>query len=520
MVGFKKGWLLGTLLTVCPLAVSVSCDRMSPEGPAPASEGVLVKPSYNRNDVLKNPMTGWVMYGSATGSPSYWDTKFYNEELGKDVYVKDYASACYIRTGWCYFEPEDGVYAWRDPNSSLGKMIKGALDRGLPVAFRIVVDGRDQRRNTPKFVTDAGAKYWQSDPNHPEWVTPYPQDPVFQRYYERLISELAKDFDDPDKCAFVDAYGLGKWGEGHNVCYEYGNPVNERTETLKYEVMDWITDVYSRNFRNVPLLINYHRVIGHPTSDGAVNPNTEKLLNLCIGKGYSLRQDAFGMTDYYKSWEKGYVANWFYKRPCVMEGGWIVSSHRYWTDGSGKYREGHPEDVRQGEYEDSKGSKVNMMDFRVGEETKSWFNDAFDLVRKFVSEGGYRLYPDQITVIEEIANGQTFTLAHRWRNMGWGYFPNNIPQWNYRYKVAFALLDSKDAVRQLVVDPEVKPSEWVEGAVNMYKTDFKVDVPPGNYTWAVAIVNTAKNNVPGIKLAVKGDFSKDGWYKIKDVTVK
>ena len=87
MVGFKIGWLLGTLLTVCPLAVSVSCDRMSPEGPAPASEGVLVKPSYNRNDVLKNPMTGWVMYGSATGSPSYWDTKFYNEELGKDVYV-------------------------------------------------------------------------------------------------------------------------------------------------------------------------------------------------------------------------------------------------------------------------------------------------------------------------------------------------------------------------------------------------------------------------------------------------
>ena len=27
-----------------------------------------------------------------------------------------------------------------------------------------------------------------------------------------------------------------------------------------------------------------------------------------------------------------------------------------------------------------------MMDFRVGQETESWFNDAFSLVQRFVSE--------------------------------------------------------------------------------------------------------------------------------------
>lgn len=511
--------LLGALLTVCPLVVSVSCEKQpKPDDGTP--EGTKVTFTFNRTKVLHNPLNGWVMYGSGTGDPSYWDTKFYIPDLGRDVYVKDYASACYIRTNWTNFNPSKGVYAWRDPESKLGKMINGALERGKPIAFRIVVDGRDQRQNTPQFVIDDGAKYWLENSKYPDRITPYPQDPVFQKHYETLIQELAKDFDDPDKCAFIDAYGLGKWGEGHNVCYEDGNAITSNTETLKYQVMDWITDVYSKNFKNVPLLINYHRVIGHPTSDGKVNANTEKLLNLCVSKGYSLRQDAFGMTDYYKDWERSYAATWRFKRPIVMEGGWIVSSHRYWIDGSGKYREGHPEDVRQGEYDDCMVAHVNMMDFRVGAETESWFNDSFDLVKKFVSDGGYRLYPDQFYVPEEVKSGAKCKITHRWRNMGWGYFPNNIPQWNFRYKVAVALLDSKDKVVRMVVDNDCEPSGWVDGNANSYTTQIVADVPAGSYTWAIAIVNTAKDNVPSVELACNGNFTTDKWLKIKAVTVK
>lgn len=36
-----------------------------------------------------------------------------------------------------------------------------------------------------------------------------------------------------------------------------------------------------------------------------------------------------------------------------------------------------PKDVRIGEFEDGQEAHVNMMDFRVGDETMSWFRDAY-----------------------------------------------------------------------------------------------------------------------------------------------
>lgn len=485
-------------------------------------EGTLVKPKYNRSSVFRNPLNGWVMYGSGTANPAYWDSEYYVPDLGKRVKAIDYASACYIRTNWANFNPSNGVYAWRDPNSALYKMIKGAEERGLPIAFRIVVDGRDQGLNTPQFVFDAGAKYITEDPKFPNRRTPLPQDPIFRQYYTKFIEELAKDFNDPKKTSFIDAYGLGKWGEAHNVIYEDPNaPSGQTTEVMKEEVMDWISDLYLRTFTKIPLTINYHRVVGDPVSWGAVNPNSERLLNKMINKGYILRQDAFGMTDYYQNWEKAFAKSWNFKRPILMEGGWITGgTHRYWTDPSGKYREGHPEDVRKGEFDASLEAAVNMMDFRVGNETESWFTKSFSLVQRFVSEGGYRLYPDRVYLPEKINSGAETTITHRWRNMGWGYFPNNIPQWNFKYKVAFALLDSSGNVAKLFIDDAAEPSTWLKNSSTMYELKTNVSVPAGTYTWAVAIVDSTDDNQPGIRLSVNGDITSAGWLKLMDVQVQ
>lgn len=480
---------------------------------------VVVNPTYNSTTFLRNPLNGWVLYSGAD-DPNWWD-KLYSVPSVGQVKALDYASACYVRTSWAKLNPADGVYAWRDPNSALGKLIRGAEERGMPIAFRIVVDGRDQRLNTPQFVFDAGATYYLENASFPDRRTPYPQDPVFKQYYTKFITALAADFNDPKKTSFIDAYGLGKWGEAHNTIYE--NPstsTGTNTETLKAQVLNWITDLYTQKFTKVPLVINYHRLIGHPASWGAANANSISLLESAINKGYSLRHDAFGMTGYYQSWEKNFAAAWKHKRPIIMEGGWITSgTHRYWIDPSNAYREGHPEDVRLGEFNASELAAVNMMDLRVGE-TTSWFQNSFNLVQRFNAEGGYRLYPDEVSLPSTVTIGTTAALSHRWKNMGWGYCPNNIPQWNYKYRVAFALLDAAGAVKKLFIDNNSDPSKWIKGTPTAYNFNTTaVDLAAGTYTWAVAIIDKTNENKPGIALAVTGDLS-NGWLKLGSVQVQ
>lgn len=470
--------------------------------------------------ILRNPLCGWVMYLGRSWNEDFWtrtdppyDAMPTSE--GTIVRVSDYATTAYIRTKWSMLEPSEGEYAWRNPDSQISRLLKSCLDRGLRLAFRIVVDGRDQGQNTPMYVIDAGAEYYtEGSGNH---KSPYPDDPVFQEKYTRFIEAFAEDFNDRSKVDFIDAFGLGKWGESHAMIYK--DPSNKR------KVFDWITDLYSRTFTEVPLLVHYHRLLADMNLDswGEVSPDTEDLLRMAIDKGYSLRHDAFGMTGYYQNWEKEYAARWNFKRPIIMEGGWITGAHhRYWRDPSGQYREGHPEDVRLGEFNASKQARVNMMDFRINDETRSWFTLSFDLVKRFVAEGGYRLFPDSVTVPSRAARGETVTLEHSWKNIGWGYFPNNIPQWNYRYKVAFALLDDNGTPVKVMVDENAEPSGWVNGHSSSYRTEFSLEgVGRGRYTWAAAIVDVSSPEKSAIETAVHPSLkTSDGWIRISDINIK
>lgn len=72
-----------------------------------------VKLYADKTSVIRNPMTGRVMYLSADSDVSYFDTEVYVSALGKSVKVRDYASACYIRTKWRVMNPADGKYFWQ-----------------------------------------------------------------------------------------------------------------------------------------------------------------------------------------------------------------------------------------------------------------------------------------------------------------------------------------------------------------------------------------------------------------------
>lgn len=508
---------LAALLLSTTAAAGCSKDSSSEDSSAAPVSNETVKLIPDRTSVIRNPLSGWVMYLGRSWDENFWTSEGYDAmptSGGKTVRVSDYASTAYLRTSWAALEPAEGEYVWRDANSRYARVFKSCLDRGLKLALRIVFDGRDQGQNTPLYVVEAGAECYEEG----GVKTPYMDDPVFQQKFTAFIEALAEDFNNPDRVDFIDAFSPGKWGEAHAVLY--------KDNTNKAAAFDWMTSLYARCFTRVPIFINYHRLVGDPNQNSWVDvvpDDTEPLLESAIAKGYSLRHDAFGMTGYYKEWEKSFAARWNFKRPILMEGGWITDgTHRYWIDPSGDYREGHPEDVREGEYRLSAEAHVNMMDLRVNNEVRVWFQKCFGRVEDFVRDGGYRLYPDQVSVPSEAAAGSRVTLTHRWVNLGWGYCPNNLPQWNYKYRVAFALLDDSDRVCACFVDPASDPSRWINGKPTSCRLDTTLaEVPAGTYTWAIGIVDTSAENTVGIRMAVSSErLTSDGWARLTTVTVR
>jgi hypothetical protein len=487
---------------------------------------VSIKPERTKN--LRNPMTGWVLYAGLGDGMTYdfWN-KYdnFNSSVGK-VKVSDYATTLYVRGAWSDFNPEKGVYVWqKNCNTEAAKKFRmledGAKERGLKLAFTFVVDSRDKHYNfTPDFVRDAGAKGFISTTGSVQVWSPYPDDPIFQQYYAAFLKDFAAEYDDPDKTMFVSGFGLGKWGETHSLIYSTGD------ETPKQAVFDWITNLMSGLFKSVPIVINYHRCLLSLNSfSNASTSEAEEMLRKAVDRGFSLRHDAFGMKSYYTTWERNFAASMRYVRPIIMEGGWVESSHGSSINGDGyaNYAE-----VRQGEFDEGKGACVNMMDLRYNSnfdagETHSWFNSAYKLVEQFIAEGGYRLWPDKISVPTIASSNGEVSITHRWSNLGWGYCPTNIPQWNQKYKVAFALLDNSTLKPQYVfVDETPELSDWILNKPKTYNVKFGLNgVKAGDYTWAVGLVDSTKNNAIGIKIAAKDDqLTSEGWLKLAGISVK
>ncbi len=486
---------------------------------------VNIKPE--RYKMLRNPLTGWVLYtGLGSGlKDTFWEDYDNMESSVGRIKVTDYSNVLFIRAAWTYFNPEEGKYAWDDDCNTVEAkrfkmLVKGAKERGMMLAFSFICDSQDKHDNfSPEFVRAAGAKYYETTTGSVKVWSPYPDDPVFQQKFGEFLHAFAQKYDDPDVTMFISGTGLGKWGETHSMTYSTGN--NDPRES----VAEWITDLYMKEFKRVPCFINYHRALLATASyTDNVSQQTENIIEMAVQKGFSLRNDAFGMKSYYKDWERDFAKAHNFIRPIIMEGGWVRTSHggSIKGDGYADYAE-----VRQGEYYEGKGAKVNMMDFRYSSdiamgETWSWFNEAYDLVTEFIAEGGYRLYPDKVSVPVSVSGSGNVTITHRWSNLGWGYCPTNIPQWNQKYKVAFALLDSSTLQPvKVYVDEEPCLNEWIKGKPMTYETRFGLGgVPAGEYMWAVGLVDTTKDNAIGLEISAKEGITPEGWLELTHVTVK
>ncbi|MCD7937266.1 MAG: hypothetical protein LUG98_10430 [Tannerellaceae bacterium] len=100
------------------------------------------------------------------------------------------------------------------------------------------------------------------------------------------------------------------------------------------------------------------------------------------------------------------------------------------------------------------------------------------------------------------------------------YLPNNNPNWYYKYKPAFALFDQTGKIVHLWVDNDAEPSGWFAGKKFSYIFAIQTpDIPAGEYTWAIAIIDKTKENTPGIHLAVRDKPLLNGWIMVNKVSI-
>jgi hypothetical protein len=463
--------------------------------PVTVGKKSTVKFEPDATSCLRNPCTGWGVYcdNFIPNDPVAFYDKL--ETLGA---LKD-ATHMYIRAGWSHFEPQEGVYGW-EIDSPLKRMIEETKRRGLKLAFRVYHNNHDYNfQVTPLFVKEAGAEGKTSNTKH--W-TPYVDDPIFQAKFENFIAAMSAEFDDPEFVDFIDGFGLGIWGEGHNG--DYKDPAK------KDEVFTWLTNLYATSFTKIMLVINAHKDIGET-----------QVRNVLTNLDYNPRHDAFGArnTLWFGEMEERILKDYFPSRFVIAESCyWLIQNPNGTPGASANWRESI-----EHTYQDVRNMRANIFDMRTDLEIELiWMAVGKDIVKDFVAKGGYRFYPKEISYPDTTERNKTIIIEHEWCNLGWGVCPNNNSRWNYKYKTAFALLSEEGEVLEIKIDNQGEPSEWLLNRNKKYRFETTFTAPAGNYKLAVAIIDKTKDNRVGIHPSVKDKslIRDNKWLLVGDINIQ
>lgn len=464
-------------------------------GCTPSVKKMVVSYEPDTLSILRNPAMGWVMYEegwSFKESHRRWydPVKFWQEM--DEVQAHQYANILYIRVLWNVMEPEEGKYAWIY-NEEYKSYIQKAKDRGLKLAFRVFFDN-----GVPDFVYEAGAHSTLEPPlSRKNDKMPYFDDPVFLDKLTNFIEAFAKEYDDPDVVDFVDAYGLGRWGEGHGVTLK-------DNETLP-EVIEKVTGEYARNFKRVLTVINFSYV------------DWKYMKPLVFDRlGFLPRRDGIG-SFWVNDEERGYLDELFPQKAHIGEGCyWFAFPDKDSTSYDAfkkdkRFKMNSFSEAFTVAVDDALVTHSNTLDLRVPFQCKFWIEKLPDQVQRFVTHGGYRLYPHAIEVEQR---DKSLLINHEWLNGGVGVLPNKHPNWNHKYKICFSLLDPvTKEVKYSQVDLNVEPADWVKGKAYTYAATMNLPkyLQKGEYLLCVGIVDTTKGNLPGIKLSLPIERLINDW---------
>ena len=473
------------------------------------------------SSVLRNPCVGWGIYCEGwefertvrERFPSVNPENFWKQM--DEIAAHEYSTHIYIRILWSALEPEEGKYAWIH-NAEFIRFIEEARMRNLKLSFRIYFSTKSRsEEGTPKYVFDAGAPYrWDSGKRYGiEYRVrkAYPDHPIWLDKFESFIKAFAKEYDDPDITDFIDGFGAGWWGEGHHI--------NLMDEDNLPVLIDQLTGIYYRNFKNILTVYNLAR--RHP--DPTIVSDFELARELVYEeRGFLPRRDGLG-SHWFSRGDRDMMQYYFFPdKPLIGEGCYwlnnpVDETESWYTNDTRFAMNSWPEALEKG-LDDALNFHANTFDLRVPREARLWIEEMPEQVQRFITNGGYRILPAKIVFPDKATAGGELMISHTWKNLGVGLLPNNHPNWDQKYKIAFALIDPQDkrVVSQSVLEGP-NPGTWIRGRDYTYDSRIKVSSDNDSLLLAVSIFDTRKDQ-PGLELSVQ-EKSNDKWYSVGMICV-
>ena len=82
-------------------------------------------------------------------------------------------------------------------------------------------------------------------------------------------------------------------------------------------------------------------------------------------------------------------------------------------------------------------------------------------------------------------------------------------------------MDQHGKIVKIAVERKSDLSTWIKGSDQSYETEFSLKgLKKGHYTWLIGLVDTTKDNLPGIQMAVSSKVLHQGWMAFGMLKIK
>jgi hypothetical protein len=443
-------------------------------------ETIVVRPKAI-DDVLVNPGKGITTFQRFNDEPLNTGLKW--SEEGPTAPLQDQpgidfprTSISYCRWFWSTIEPQSGAVRWEILDSALEE----ARKHGQTLAIRLMP--YDEKHPLPEWYRTSGARRANKSGDADEEVwQPAFSDPLYLKYWGRLVAATGARYDGHPYLDTVDISSVGYWGEGWSPYMP------------DFEVQKALIDIYFDAFHKTPLLMNFDQepALAYGTARGA-----GWRLD-CLGDMRTSSDNPYfppEMLDVYPQQVVRAGIHEVWKRsPVSLETCWVPG---YWKE------QGWDVDYILDQALRWHVTSVNVKSSAIPKEWKQQFDN-------FQKKMGYRFVLRRFEYPRAARRGQMMAIQSWWLNAG-------VAPVYRDYQLAVRLRSDRATA---VTRTDARVRDWLPGDAvwngNVYVPD---DLPPANYQVAVGILDPRLEK-PAIQLAIEGR-DPEGWYPVGQVEVK